>query len=198
MVAIRTTGWDTNVGIKIISHLDVDEMKDLIRQIPTDIAGMGNPATPNMPDVFKTLSRVLSDPYTGDDFGHHAFIQLACGIHQDNELHYTINCSGVNGAIHVYVGQGPRQVVTKMIKESGPYKKRGIAGKPVERTLFPYKNTGLSHKEHPQAATQNLWPAVFRKETWKNRVRGTSFCTGNVSPGLSLDEINKAYPPPKS
>jgi hypothetical protein len=158
------------------SSLTFEEMVVLIKAICTDVGGMGAP--PNlMPRQFKDLSLVLQGEKNGVVF-------LVSGLHQDDELHYNLQCRAAGGLseFHVYVAQGAKKMVqTKALTATKLRDKLGTSGAVAEVPLFAYKNTGLSWAEHENSPFL-LWPAQFEKNGYPGRQRGKSFSIGNSTP----------------
>jgi hypothetical protein len=181
----ETKNWDAENSHD--SNLTFAEMKTLIKGICEDIEGMESPPD-TMPTEIQNLSTVLRGKKNGVLF-------LDKGIHQADELHYTISCVAAAkiGSFHVYVKQGTTVAKhTKPAKFNTFTKALGLVGKSAEVKLFKYVNSGITYQEHPQSPAL-LWPALFIKENlYPTRKRGNSFCAGNVqvvtSRGPSIEE----------
>ena len=152
------------------SSFTLDEMRGLINDICTDVPGMNaNPdAWPTgMAGEFQSLSLVLRDQKHGSIF-------VCKGIHQPDQLHYTISI-GSTSSYHVYVARSDKHTekTRPLGKQHGQH-----AGKQATVSMYDYRNVGLSWQLHADAV-RKLWPAQFAMNSYPNRKRGDSFSIGN-------------------
>lgn len=153
------------------SSLNYNEVCNIARRICHEVPGMKDPATQaGMDQAFKDLSDVLQDRVPSNPA-----VILNKGIHQDDELHFTLTVNFAHkGAFHVYLTKGNKRIVySPPLRENPKTKQYGTAGKAMPHELYEYKPIGITYEE--SASNVKKWPLHFSKNSYPGRVRGNSF-----------------------
>jgi hypothetical protein len=179
------------------SELSLAEMIGLVNRVCDDVPEMKNPPA-TMPLPIKRLSDVLQGKISSDPAIH-----IIKGIHQANELHFTLKVSFAHqGPFHIYLAKGDAVTVYSKAKRDDPQaRKHGVAGKVMPHTLYLYKPVGVTYEE-PKDTFVN-WPAAFAKNSYPGRVRSNSLSAttrdkiGSTPPNPVETRSGKLVNPPK-
>jgi hypothetical protein len=135
----------------------------------------------DMPQEFRSLSEVLQDRVPGLK----PPIFLDSGIHQADELHFTLTVKfAYKGAFHVYLAKGnQRTVYTKPVRNSPAGQRFNTVGKVMPFQFYEYKPVGITYEV--SKGNFKRWPAAFSKNSYPGRERGKSFSAANTAPIIS-------------
>src|SRR5262245_29888402 len=165
-------GTDTQNQSNHDSNLTFAELREIAARICDEVPGMKKPPA-SMPPQIKRLSDVLQDKVSSNPA-----IIIDKGIHQANQLHFTLTCNYANGgAFHIYVTKGDgEKVYSEPVKDGALTRKFKTVGKVMPHTLYKYKCTGVSFVLRDNDVNDvETWPPTLNRNAYPGRKRGNSF-----------------------